>query len=1075
MSNPPPSPPQEPPLDGAQTSPLDVSHYSTEQLAALVTAFDESRFPREHALITAELSRRHGDLAAVPGAGQSHRLEIRYTEHDGVRGWLEAKRQHNVLYGAGSVELSADGLTLSGMSRTWLGVAQLSQRASSLATVRNVGIDGNRVQFTLVDGRRRRNASLRVETPDQAALLAAALPSERDPGFQSAWEELTRFNRELDQGTPDTRVTTILVALNALIFLVMLSVSFTPLQPYVPRFQGWAANAGTLTLNGDWWRLLTATFVHANLPHVALNLWALWNVGRLCERLYGRWTYLTVYLLLGIVASMASVVWDANRISVGASGAIFGLLGALLAYLMLSAWRVPTAIIKAYRWSTAAFVVINLGAGAVDFTVDNAAHVGGLVAGLLAGAILVAHQRSGVIGTVRPARLAVATVALVLVGLLGVWFSRGGTATTPESYRWIKAHDWYASAETTNLKAWSDLERDIANGAVTRAAAVDRFKGDVLPFWNNTKIRLERELSEPRPSSLTAALANFVAAKRSFAKAWIAAVEGSDLSRGKDYDAATGEALRAGARFFYRSTRQQLWDRPHSLVDSPLVARVRAWLPWHTQKCVENRNALERNDMSGAVGDGPLRRHAAGCAAQAEIRTGQFAALDARLTHDAGHLLDLNDGTSTLSGDFRGLNDYLEYSGINEQQLLVTLSNWRRAIPGSAYPDLLAADVFETFAWKARGHGYATSVSNEQWQFFSQQLEMASAALEDAAGAADRTPLFYSLSLAIGLDRSEGLDHLRIVFDAGEQRFPGDRGLHRAMLRALLPRWGGSFSDIARFIAEVSAAEQRWTPAARYADLYAVYAELEGDESDLFSDASADWTRLARGFEELTTRFPRSAAFWNAYANFACRAGDVARYRALRDRVKAQSVESVWTAKFSQKSCDEKFASVTGQAPASPAPFAANTAPDTSTALRSSPTPTPTVTSFWGIRLGELRREVEHEKGAPLKSSGNTALYNAARPQDDAIIEIDYGPASASPNARVRAVYYLGDRDHAPPGLPFVFGLSGEQLGERFAAVEWSAVPNNDSELEMFAGGLTAYLWHREVKKYGIQDYYRDP
>ena len=117
------------------------------------------------------------------------------------------------------------------------------------------------------------------------------------------------------------------------------------------------------------------------------------------------------------------------------------------------------------------------------------------------------------------------------------------------------------------------------------------------------------------------------------------------------------------------------------------------------------------------------------------------------------------------------------------------------------------------------------------------------------------------------------------------------------------------------------------------------------------------------------------------------------------------------------------------------------------------------------ITVGHSAR-VAYREGWPRL--GNAALYNAARPQDDAIIEIYYGAASASSAGPVRAVHYSGDRDHAPPGLPFVVGLPGEQLRDRFANVEWSAVPNNDSKLEMFAGGLTAFLWHLEVKKSGI-------
>jgi hypothetical protein len=103
------------------------------------------------------------------------------------------------------------------------------------------------------------------------------------------------------------------------------------------------------------------------------------------------------------------------------------------------------------------------------------------------------------------------------------------------------------------------------------------------------------------------------------------------------------------------------------------------------------------------------------------------------------------------------------------------------------------------------------------------------------------------------------------------------------------------------------------------------------------------------------------------------------------------------------------------------------------------------------------------------------AITNVAAPGADAVIEIEYGKAAGQSAEPVRAIYYRGTQDHAPPELPFIDGLSGEQLYDRFGSAEWSAVPDGDAEFEMFPTGITAYLWHRVVKRYGIQSYYQDP
>jgi rhomboid protease GluP len=180
----------------------------------------------------------------------------------------------------------------------------------------------------------------------------------------------------------------------------------------------WGANVGALTFSGEWWRLITNVFVHGGLIHIAFNMWCLWNLGQLCESLYGRWTYAAIYLICGLGASLASAAWHPYVPSVGASGAIFGLAGALIAAFKLGEFSVPRSALSGTLRSLGAFVVYNLIFGFILPGVDNTAHIGGLVTGLIVGALiaLIAPHEHG------PRRIAIfLTLTLVLAaGAAGI-------------------------------------------------------------------------------------------------------------------------------------------------------------------------------------------------------------------------------------------------------------------------------------------------------------------------------------------------------------------------------------------------------------------------------------------------------------------------------------------------------------------------------------------------------------------------------------------------------------------------------------------------------------------------------
>src|ERR1017187_767182 len=178
------------------------------------------------------------------------------------------------------------------------------------------------------------------------------------------------------------------------------------------------ANYGPYTVSGQWWRLLTCVFLHGGLLHIAFNMWCLWDLGRLAESGFGHWTFAVVYLITGIGSSLASVAWNPGVLSVGASGAIFGIAGALIAAFYLGEFSLPRAAMGGMLRSILMFVGYNLFFGAVIARTDNAAHIGGLLMGLLLGA-LIAKVAPGEDDFLR--RVAVLLVGALLVAGSVMW------------------------------------------------------------------------------------------------------------------------------------------------------------------------------------------------------------------------------------------------------------------------------------------------------------------------------------------------------------------------------------------------------------------------------------------------------------------------------------------------------------------------------------------------------------------------------------------------------------------------------------------------------------------------------
>lgn len=167
-----------------------------------------------------------------------------------------------------------------------------------------------------------------------------------------------------------------------LVFIVMMFAGISPINPTAGGLASWGGNYRSAVLGGEWWRLITYMFLHAGIFHLAMNAYALLYIGLFLEPLMGKLRFISTYLVTGICAGLVSMAVHTNSVGVGASGAIFGMYGAFFALLTTN--HLQKAAKKTMLRSILFFIVFNLIAG-IQGNIDNAAHIGGLLSGVVMG------------------------------------------------------------------------------------------------------------------------------------------------------------------------------------------------------------------------------------------------------------------------------------------------------------------------------------------------------------------------------------------------------------------------------------------------------------------------------------------------------------------------------------------------------------------------------------------------------------------------------------------------------------------------------------------------------------------
>lgn len=178
-------------------------------------------------------------------------------------------------------------------------------------------------------------------------------------------------------------VSPILMALNIAAFVVMVLNGVHLMNPTTNSLIFWGANLKELSLGGEPWRLITSTFLHGGIIHLLFNMYALAMIGSFLEPMIGRLRFTAAYFFAGLFASIASIWNNDMVVSVGASGAIFGMFG--LFFVLLLTDLIPQQIRKKLISNIGGLLLINIAYGMMNPQIDNAAHIGGLISGALIG------------------------------------------------------------------------------------------------------------------------------------------------------------------------------------------------------------------------------------------------------------------------------------------------------------------------------------------------------------------------------------------------------------------------------------------------------------------------------------------------------------------------------------------------------------------------------------------------------------------------------------------------------------------------------------------------------------------
>lgn len=351
--------------------------------------------------------------------------------------------------------------------------------------------------------------NLKTKTAGQETTEWAAAITELKQATIIAAEQEIKQAEEVDKAmnlsTGNLYVTYAIIAINVIVFILMVMNGAGLFEPDVRIHAKWGSNYSPLTLSGDSWRLVTNIFIHFGLIHLLMNMYALYSISVYLEPMIGKLKFITAYLATGILASLASLWWHSEGVnSAGASGAIFGMYGLFLALLLTK--LIPDVIRKGLLPGIAVFVIYNLVYG-MKGGIDNAAHIGGLVSGFVVGFIYSVAIRQE--KQERKAVWAVPAVAVITIAA-AVFFLQNNQAPAAErdaAILEIKGAS-YKDSEKFNdrLNEFRGLEKKAVAIFDNREMTDEEFKKQIqetaMPLWEQAETMLTKTKNYDIPEEM---------------------------------------------------------------------------------------------------------------------------------------------------------------------------------------------------------------------------------------------------------------------------------------------------------------------------------------------------------------------------------------------------------------------------------------------------------------------------------------------------------------------------------------------------------------------------------------------
>ena len=356
-------------------------------------------------------------MSTPPSPADSRVFPVRYGPEKPAR--ADEPWPNNLgLSGSGQVVVTAESVTFTGGQTSGDG----SRRRFALSDIANVGFGQEGNVIAVRTQHDEREVYLYMASSEDARALLEMLPKTTTPEFLERQRQHQKFRENLKVIAPRAPVTPAIIGVNVTLFVVMLfaGAGLVTVDSHVHLDYG--ANYGPYTWNGQEWRLLTAAFIHFGVIHLAFNMYALYDGGSWTERLYGSTRFAVIYLLSALAGNVVSGWWDDTRLTAGASGAVFGVYGALLAFFARRRRDIPMDLLKSVGRGAATLLVYSLAMGAVMPIVDNSAHVGGLLVGTASGYLLARPFEPAARAVARPWQVAAVVAGVcVALGFLAAW------------------------------------------------------------------------------------------------------------------------------------------------------------------------------------------------------------------------------------------------------------------------------------------------------------------------------------------------------------------------------------------------------------------------------------------------------------------------------------------------------------------------------------------------------------------------------------------------------------------------------------------------------------------------------